>query len=86
MSVVLDPAGDGVPASTWTARCPRSRFPLGRASELADSSPGTRTLRPTIRPLALRKLRPAPDREIPEHVYDPAAQVATDRQVRYRRI
>lgn len=82
MSVVLDPAGDDVPASSWTAPLSSIEIPTGRASELAGTGPGTRTPRPTIRPLALRELRPAPDREIPEHVYDPAAQVATDRQGR----
>ncbi|MGQ0778438.1 MAG: putative ATP-grasp-modified RiPP [Pseudonocardiales bacterium] len=30
------------------------------------------------RPLALRVLQPAPDRDVPEYVYDPKRQIATD--------
>jgi len=30
------------------------------------------------RPLVLRVLQPAPDRDVPEYVYDPQRQIATD--------
>lgn len=33
---------------------------------------------PAERPLVLRGLRPAPTREVPDHLYDPQRQIATD--------
>lgn len=35
-----------------------------------------------VLPLALRAMRPAPDRDIPDFVYDPGQQIATDRDGR----
>ncbi|MGH3925470.1 MAG: putative ATP-grasp-modified RiPP [Pseudonocardiaceae bacterium] len=53
-------------ASVGLRRAPRTS---GRGSETSWS--GTR-------PLVLHSLHPAPDRDVPEYVYDPQRQIATD--------
>jgi len=40
--------------------------------------PGNATSCLATRPLVLRGLQPAPDRDVPEYVYDPQRQIATD--------
>lgn len=40
--------------------------------------PSSATSWSATRPLALRSLQPAPDRNIPEYRYDPQRQIATD--------
>ncbi|MGH3902727.1 MAG: putative ATP-grasp-modified RiPP [Pseudonocardiaceae bacterium] len=40
--------------------------------------PGSATNCSETRPLALRSLQPAPDRDVPKYVYDPQRQIATD--------
>lgn len=58
--------GDG-PLSSVGMRCgPRTSGPSGETSCSAT------------RPLVLRSLQPAPDRHLPEYVYDPQRQIATD--------
>lgn len=69
MSVVLDPAGDDALAG------PLSSIEI-RASRPASTDADMTT--PAVRPLALRALRPAPQRDVPEYVYDPVRQIATD--------
>ena len=76
MSGVLDPAGDDAPASSLTGPLSSIEIPTGSPGAAAGAAAGTRPA--AARPLALRELRPAPNREIPEHRYDPVAQVATD--------
>ena len=69
MFVVLDPADDAAlpgPLSTIEIRAHRTADPA------ADATTST------VRPLALRKMRPAPQRDIPKYVYDPRRQIATD--------
>jgi putative ATP-grasp target RiPP len=44
----------------------------------AGGAPHSAARDPAVRPLVLRIVRPAPDREVPEHVYDPQRQIATD--------
>lgn len=82
MSVVLDPAGDDAMAGPLTGPLSSIEIPTGRPGDPAGIDVGTRTRHPVARPLALRDLRPAPERDVPEHVYDPARQVATDRRGR----
>jgi putative ATP-grasp target RiPP len=43
-----------------------------------SGAPRSEARDPAVRPLVLRGVRPAPDREVPEHVYDPRRQIATD--------
>ncbi len=70
MSVVVDPAGDDPLAG------PLSSIEI-RAQRVSDTVSGAAgAVAP--RPLVLRGLRPAPEREVPEYVYDPRRQVATD--------
>lgn len=70
MSSVLDSVGHDVldtPLSSIVIRVRRTSVtPSGDADAEA------------VRPLALRVLRPAPDRDIPAYVYDPRRQIATD--------
>ena len=40
--------------------------------------PSSKTSCSATRPLALRSLQPAPDRDLPEYVYDPHRQIAVD--------
>ncbi len=40
--------------------------------------PSSETSCSATRPLVLRSLQPAPDRDLPEYVYDPQRQIATD--------
>lgn len=42
------------------------------------SRPSSAASSPVTRPLALRRLRPAPNRDLPEYLYDPRRQIATD--------
>lgn len=79
MSVVVDPAGDDALANPLTSPLSSIEIPTGRAGDPPAIHAGTRTPHPAGRPLALRELRPAPERAIPEHVYDPVRQIATDR-------
>jgi putative ATP-grasp target RiPP len=78
MSVMLDPAGDDAVTGSLTSPLSSIEILTIRASDPASNDAGTRAPDPPVRPLALRVLRPAPQREIPEHVYDPVRQVATD--------
>lgn len=66
MSVASGPAGD----EPVTGPLSSIEIPAGRTG-------GTNgRLDPDGRPLALRDLRPAPQRVVPEYVYDPRRQVA----------
>ena len=78
MSVVLDPADDDALAGPLTSPLSSIEILSGQLADRHGHDAGTLTARPAARPLALRGLRPAPQREIPEHVYDPVRQVATD--------
>ena len=74
MSVELDPASDDAlpgPLSSIEIRNHRTSDQAGGATSVAHSPAA-------VRPLALRELRPAPQRDIPEYVYDPRRQIATD--------
>ncbi len=76
MSVVLDPAeGDALagPLSSIEIRARKTSGTAGIASGGAGAA---------VVPLALRVLRPAPERAVPEYVYDPRRQIATDREGR----
>lgn len=42
------------------------------------SGPSSATRWPATRPLTLRNLQPAPNRNVPEYMYDPKRQIATD--------
>lgn len=75
MSVVLDPAGDD--ALTSPLAGPLSSIEI-HAHRGGDPKACTAPRRPSGRPLALRELRPAPQRDVPEYLYDPIRQVATD--------
>jgi putative ATP-grasp target RiPP len=78
MSVVLDPAGDDALAGPVTSPLSSIEILSGQHSDPVNIDAGTRAPRRAARPLVLRQLRPAPQREIPEHLYDPVCQVATD--------
>jgi putative ATP-grasp target RiPP len=70
MSVVPDPAGNDARDA-----------PLSSIEIRAQRTSGTASGDPTgsaVRPLVLQGLHPAPDREIPEHVFDPFRQLAVD--------
>jgi putative ATP-grasp target RiPP len=70
MSSVPDSGGHdalNIPLSSIVIRARRTSVTL---SGDADAE--------VVRPLALRVLRPAPDRDIPAYVYDPRRQIATD--------
>ncbi len=82
MSVALDPAGDDALAGPLSSIEFRARRSNG--STLTDTD--TATSSAAARPFTLRELRPAPMREIPEHVYDPQRQIATDLDGRWERI
>lgn len=74
MSVALDPAGDEAlagPLSSIEIRARRSNGGTLTDTDTAKSAAA-------VRPLTLRELRPAPMREVLEHVYDPQRQIATD--------
>lgn len=43
-----------------------------------SGAPRGETRDPAVRPLVLRVVRLAPDREVPDYVYDPRRQIATD--------
>lgn len=70
MSVVVDPADDDALSHPLSSIEIRAYRVCGAASNDA------RTV--AVRPLVLRELRPAPEREVPEYVYDPRRQIATD--------
>lgn len=78
MSVMLDPTGDDTLAGPLTSPLSSIEIPTGQPADRCSHDAGTLTAHPAARPMALRVLRSAPQREIPEHVYDPARQVATD--------
>jgi putative ATP-grasp target RiPP len=78
MSVLLDPPSDDALANPLTSPLSSIEIPTGRPRDPAALDADTPTPHPAGRPLALRELRPAPDREIPEHGYDPVRQIATD--------
>lgn len=76
MSVELGRVDNDAPADSLTGPLSSIEIPIFRPGAATGVTPRTR---PTAaRPLALRGLRPAPEREIPAHLYDPVAQVATD--------
>lgn len=50
---------------------------VGLRSTLRTGEPGSESSSAT-RPLALRCLQPAPDRDVPPYLYDPQRQIATD--------
>lgn len=75
MSVMLDPASDDALTSSLAGPLSSIEIHAHRGGDLtAASAP-----RPAAaRPLALLELRPAPQRDVLEYLYDPIRQVATD--------
>ncbi len=51
---------------------------VGVRDSLRTGGPSSVASCSATRPLALRNLRPAPNRDLPEYVYDPRRQIATD--------
>ncbi|HWR46117.1 MAG TPA: putative ATP-grasp-modified RiPP [Pseudonocardiaceae bacterium] len=80
MSVVLNPVGDDALISPLPGPLSSIELATGQPGDPAGTAAATP--RRSSRPLALRDLRPAPERDVPEHVYDPGRQVATDLQGR----
>jgi hypothetical protein len=78
MSVVFDFASDDALAGSLTSPLSSIEISTGRSGEPVGIDAGTRRSHLAVRPLVLRGLRSAPQREILEHVYDPVGQVATD--------
>lgn len=78
MSGVFDPTDEETLTISLTGALSSIEIPAGPLPATTGVGTGTRIPSPTARPLALRDLRPAPERVIPEHGYDPVAQVATD--------
>ncbi|MET9260525.1 putative ATP-grasp-modified RiPP [Amycolatopsis sp. NPDC004079] len=77
MSGTLDPIGDSEPASSLTGPLSSVDIP-SPARTVAPGIPADLLASAEALPLALRHSRPAPEREIPAHRYDPVAQVAVD--------
>lgn len=50
---------------------------IGMRGTARTSGPSSATSGSATRPLALRSLQPAPDRNVAEYIYDPHQQIAT---------
>lgn len=75
MPVILDSAGDDALTSALANPLSSIEIRTHRTAGAASDEAGHAA---PARPLALRELRPAPEREIPEYLYDPHRQIATD--------
>jgi len=80
MSAVFDPTGDEALTSSLTGPLSSIEIPTRPPDGPTGAATGIHAASPAVRPLALRDLRPAPERDFPEYRYDPVLQVATDQR------